>query len=560
MPVTSPAITRGLLPGLALLALACQGIIGGTSSGNGSGAAGAATGGNPGGGGGGTAPAACTTERDASALVLRRLTSTEYELTLQELFALGSTPDVSSLPKDGDQEGFRTIAALQSLSDQHLRAYGDIASKLGQALLADSARRARVLGCEPSASDCLASFSARFGRLAYRRPLSEVELNDLLTRARAVGVDEQDRFLYVIEALLSSASFVFRVEVGQPQEGVSELSPLELASRLAFTVWGRSPSAELLASADQGALGTNEGLEVAATQMLADPRASVFFESFFKQWLDFEELRRPNTPPPGWDDALMGQMIGETAAVLQEFAWTPGLALTDALTANFTYVTPQLGAFYGLPSSGSGSGEALQKVTFPAGHPRENSGLLTHAALISAKSDADLISYRGKWLRGAFLCQKLEVPSGLLDELASELSGLTYLQVVEKRNSQQPCAGCHALIDPVGVGFAQYDSAGHYDPQVSPSDYGLTPRFEGAPQPAFQSLAQLSAQLKQMPELASCMAEKAFVYTQGRFPGPEDRCALEAVGKRFADGGFAFPTLLAALVQSPSFRLRRAPQ
>jgi hypothetical protein len=485
------------------------------------------------------------------------LTSGEYQLSLQELFALPAAPDVSQVPADGEQEGFRTIAALQSLSDQHLRAYVEIASKLGTELMADTTRRAQVLGCEPAASDCLASFVTRFGKLAYRRPLTPPEVDALVTRAQSSATGVEDRFVFAMEALLASASFLFRVEVGgAPNAEVAELSPLELASRLSFSIWGRSPSAELLASAEQGALATPAGVEAAAAQLLQDPRARVFFASFFKQWLDFEELRRPNTPPAGWDDALLPSMIEESAALLQDFAWTPGVKLTDALSANYTYVTPALGSFYGLTTSGEG----LQKVTFPSGHPRENTGLLTHAALISAKSDADLLAYRGKWLRGAFLCQTLEVPTGLLSELSEELSGLTYVQVIAKRNTEPACGACHAQIDPLGAGFVQYDAAGHYDASVKPSDYGLTTRFAGAPNPDFTTLAQLSQQLQQMPQLASCVAEKAFVYTQGRFPADADHCMLESVGQRFAASGYGFPSLIAALVQAPSFRMRRAPK
>lgn len=560
MTPSSSAFAQSLLPFLVCGAFACTGGIDapadGAASGGASGSVGAA--GSAGlGTTGGTGVTSCGDESQPSAQVMRRLTSSEYSLTLQELFGLEAAPDVSQVPADGEQEGFRTIAALQSLSDQHLRAYVDIAAKLGTELMADEARRQKVLGCAPSASDCLAGFVARFGKLAYRRALTQAEVDGLVTRAQASATSEADRFVFAIEALLASASFLFRVEVGgAANAGVAELSPLELASRLSFTVWGRSPSAELLASAEQGTLSTPAGLEAAAKQLLEDPRAQVFFESFFKQWLDFEELRRPNTPPAGWDDALLPQMVQESAALLKDFAWTPGVALTDALTANYTFVTPALGRFYGLTTTGEG----LQKVTFPAGHARENTGLLTHAALISAKSDADLLAYRGKWLRGAFLCQKLEVPAGLLSELSTELSGLTYVQVIEKRNTEPACSGCHALIDPLGAGFVQYDAAGHYDASVKPSDYGLTSRFQGAPSPDFTTLAQLSAQLKQMPQVASCVAEKAFVYTQGRFPEDADHCMLESVGKRFQESGYGFPSLVSALVRAPSFRMRRAPQ
>ncbi len=545
---------------LALSLAACTGYLsdpsestranGANGSGNGSGANGSgASGGST-----GSTTEQCTSTSDTSASVLRRLSKAEYQLSLQQLFQLSEAPDVSQVPEDSDQQGFRTIASLQNVSDQHLRAYIDTATKLAQSLLADATRRALVLGCEPADAGCLESFVTAFGKLAYRRPLESVEVTDLVTRAQASADGVDDQYQYVFESVLSSPSFLFRVEVGDG-EAVATLSPLEVASRLSFTLWGRTPDGELLSRAEAGELDTTDGLAAVATEMLADPRAQSFYRAFFKQWLNFEELRVPTKPPAGWSDALLSDMIGETERVLDDFAWGAGSSLPDALTANYTYLTPALATFYGLSASGSG----FVRVDFPAAHPRENSGLLTHAALISSKSDADLLAVRGKWLRNSFLCQDLEVPTGLFDKIQTEVAGLSYVEVIQLRNTDGECAGCHALIDPIGAGFVQYDSIGAYDASVKPADFGLTPRFEGAANPDFQSLAELSAELKNMPELGGCIAEKAFVYTQGRFPEDADQCALDAVAERFAADGFSFGSLLAGLIDSPTFRLRRAP-
>jgi hypothetical protein len=538
---------------------ACQGTVSTPSEGSGAAANGSGSGSGSGatgsGGTAGSAGEACTSPADASKSVLRRLSKLEYQLTLQELFRLAEPPDVSSVPEDSDQEGFRTIAALENVSDQHLRAYVDIASDLASALLADPARRTEVLDCEIASEGCLASFARSFGKLAYRREVEDAEVTDLVTRATAAALDTEDEFRFVIESLLSSPSFVFRVEVGGG-EALATLSPVELASRLSFTLWGRSPSVALLDRALNGELDDEAGIAKVADELLADERAAHFFRAFFKQWLDFDELRVPSQPPPGWSDALLPAMISETERLLDEFAWGPDRSLPDVLTANFTFSTPELATFYGMAASGSG----FSRVEFPAGHQRENTGLLTHASLISAKRDGDIIPARGKWLRQSFLCEKLEVPAGLLEGLETELAGLSYVEVIQMRNTDTACAGCHALIDPLGAAFVQYDGVGYYDETISPSEFGLVPRFQGAENPDITSLAALSNELKKMPELAPCIADKMFVYTQGRFPQDQDRCALEQVGRSFAEEGFRFPALARALVTSPAFRLRRAGQ
>jgi Protein of unknown function (DUF1592)/Protein of unknown function (DUF1588)/Protein of unknown function (DUF1587)/Protein of unknown function (DUF1585)/Protein of unknown function (DUF1595) len=545
--VVRPAL---LLPVLLLLG-SCQGSIGNSLEED---SDIATPGGGPGPGGDPSQPADCT-KTDTGPSVLRRLSKLEYRLTLQDLFHLPAPPEAAQVPEDGQQDGFHTIAALQNVSDGHLRAYLEVAETLGKELMADAPRRQAVLGCDAAQAACLKTFITTFGKLAYRRSLDDQEASALANKAVMVGRSNDDRFQFVVESLLTSPSFLFRVEIGDNAE-VATLQPTELASRLSFTLWGRSPSADLIARAERGELDSAEGLGAAARQMVSDPKTQEFFQAFFKQWLNFAELRTPKKAPPRWSEALLPEMIHETELVLNEFAWTPGVPFTGALTTNHTYVTPALGAFYGMNVAGTGS----VRTEFAAGHARQNTGLLTHASLISAKSDSDLIASRGKWIRSAFLCEKLDPPPGVLATIQADLAGLSYPEVIQKRNTQSPCAGCHARLDPIGVGFAQFDEAGYFDASVKISDYGLTPRFEGAADPELSSLADLAGKLSQAPELAECMAQKVFVYTQGRFPEGNDVCSVSAAGQRLVTDNYQFGSIVASLIESPAFRLRRVPQ
>lgn len=87
------------------------------------------------------------------------------------------------------------------------------------------------------------------------------------------------------------------------------------------------------------------------------------------------------------------------------------------------------------------------------------------------------------------------------------------------------------VLDPIGVGFAQYDKQGRYDGSIGIDEFGLEPRFAGAANESFDSLAALAAELRQSPNLAACVAEKLFTYTQGREPAVEDRCAIDAAAE-----------------------------
>jgi Protein of unknown function (DUF1592)/Protein of unknown function (DUF1588)/Protein of unknown function (DUF1585)/Protein of unknown function (DUF1595)/Protein of unknown function (DUF1587) len=548
------------------LVVACQGDNGlPTGPGNGSGGNDGPTGpggadgaGAGGGASGSSAPLMCKADRqkDTGESVLRRLTKLEYTLTLKELFQLPALPSTEAIPDDNDRDGFRTLSALHTLSAQHVSAYVEVSSTLAKALLQDTARRDRVLGCTPTAADCLRAFTARFAELAYRRPVAASEIDPLVEKARANGLDQNDQFQFVIEVLLSSANFLFRVELGDKPEGLSTLAPHELAARLSFALWGRGPSRELLDQAAKGALSTREGLAQVVASMLADARTPEFFSAFFEQWLRFEELRAPTVKPADWNDALLGEMREETTRVLDDFAFGEGQDFLAALSANYTYVSPTLAKFYGLKSPGAG----FARVEFAAGHPRERSGLLTHASLISAKSDGDPVAIRGNWLKKTFLCENLVLPAGLLDSIGDQLVGLTRIQIIKKRNEEAACKGCHAQIDPIGVGFAQFDATGRFDAKVKLSDYPIAAALPGGDAPGFNSMAELSAQLGARQEVASCLAKRVFLYTQGRDPLSEDGCAVDAASREFGAQKHGFLALVQGLVEADEFRLRRAPK
>jgi hypothetical protein len=157
------------------------------------------------------------------------------------------------------------------------------------------------------------------------------------------------------------------------------------------------------------------------------------------------------------------------------------------------------------------------------------------------------------------LCEALSIPANIAEELGEILVGLTRVQIVARRNSDDNCKGCHSTIDPIGVGFAQFDAVGRFDPALDIAQYGLTPALPGAAEPEFASIGELSAKLRAWPKVSQCIADKAFLYVGGRAAQPADACNVQAGSRAFSDGQLSFPALVQALVAAPEFRLRRAP-
>lgn len=501
-----------------------------------------------------TPPTDCSAV-DTSETALRRLSQLEYQFTLEELFHLPSAPDVNAVPKDSDFKGFRTLAALQTITTEHLRAYQTISEKLATELLTDAPRLEAVVGCDLAAQDCLQTFVTEFGRLAYRRTLETDEVAAYLALAAGYEGSAEDKFVTVVSALLSSPSFLYRVEVGDKPQG-TELSTLtgeELAARLSFALIGRGPSKELLDQGKSGGLDSAEGLRAATQALLTDPRSQEFYDAFFQQWLGFEQLRAPKEPAADWNDALMLSMQEETHRFLRDYAWTEGANFLDSFTANHTFIRADLAEYYHLPPPAENG-----YVEFPEDHDRAHSGLLTHAALLAAKRDGDRIAHRGAWVQSTFLCIDLQVPTALLDSISDELAGLTFNQIFERRNSDEACAGCHALIDPIGVGLAPYDESGRFDASIDLSQFSVAPALPQA-QTGFSNAGELAELLRDRAEFANCLTSKLFLYAGGREAASPDACTIKRAADQFVTDQYRFASVLEGLVTSPDFRVRRAP-
>jgi hypothetical protein len=115
----------------------------------------------------------------------------------------------------------------------------------------------------------------------------------------------------------------------------------------------------------------------------------------------------------------------------------------------------------------------------------------------------------------------------------------------QEAQHEASCKGCHALIDPPGIGFVRFDQTGRYDATIDGSEYGVAAALPDAvASPGFNTLGELAAKLQAMPEVSACLATKVFVYAEGRDPVRADTCALESASKTFADNGNSFSAML----------------
>lgn len=491
---------------------------------------------------------------DPGATPLRRLTGAEYHNSVRDVFDFATIP-TQTLTSDERVSGFEanTVSSVNDLqAEEYHRAAEQIAEVVVGSLddiLPDDADETAVRG-----------FIAAYGARAYRRPLADDEV-DKLYALYDIGTTEFDTETgreMIVEALLQSPTFLYRVEVGAPGgDPVVPLSDFEIASRLSYFLWGTTPDAALLTAAEAGELSTPTEVEEQARRMIADDRARLRINDVFAQWLQVDGLDEIDNPDPSFNDDVRTSMVDETRAFIDHVIWEGEGTLTALLTADYTFVDANTAALYGI--QGQADGEGLVRVDLPAGRR----GLLSQPGVLAMHGHGQAPVHRGKFVRDVFLCLSDPAPAPP-NELAAlpTFEGESMRSKAEKRMEarDQGCAGCHRMMDNVGLAFDNFDSLGRYRTQdehgnqlTSNAEVLYTRTTDGQVSGA-TGLADL---LGSSQEVNDCMSVQFFRYAFARMNGASDTCSLHVVSEAMAASGNDIKEMLVALATTDAFLYRR---
>jgi hypothetical protein len=482
---------------------------------------------------------------------LRRLTAAQFRNSLHDL--VGNDVTVGDLEPDSLRDGFASVGATYTtISARGIEQYDAAAQAAAHQAFADPARRSQMLGCTPSGTDlerCVRAYLAGFGRRAWRRPLTPVELDDYakvtLDAAQLLG-DPIQALEQVSVALLTSPNFLYRVEVGSDGGGRFRYSGWELASRMSYFLWNSTPDEGLLAAAEAGQLDVTDGLAAQAARLLQSPRARAGFSGGFGRdllWLD--SLADTPKNDPRFTDAIKSSMEIEVLRLF-ESRLDPGSDVMDLFVSTKAFVDGNLATLYGLPKPPA----AGAMVDLPASGPR--AGLLGTAAFLSIYSAQDRTSptARGVFVREKLLCQPMPTPPDNVD-ITLPTGNLTTRARLEQHRANAGCRACHELFDPVGFAFESFDWIGAYRDReggqpVDPS--GNLDDFK------FTSARELTAHLREMPAVRDCLLRNLFRTANGHLETDADAATLTAWAAAFDGARRSLPEFLAKLVTSDSFR------
>lgn len=484
---------------------------------------------------------------------LRRLTREEYNHAVRDLLGDTSRP-ADEFPPDEAAFGFESnnVAPVTSpLVQRYMSA--------AEALAAKAARNSDSLAPCPGGSDparCGAEFVERFGRRAFRRPLTDSE-RVALRAAYDAGAASGDRAAgvrLVIEVALQSPQFLYRLEAPGAGDAPRRLDAYELATRLSFFLWATTPDDALLAEAEAGGLARAEDVERVARRMLADPRAIDGLRSFHRQWLGLSELEthskdgelgRQFTPE------LRAAMVEETLRFSTEAVLGGGDTVRTLLTSRASWVDASLASLYGVAAPA----KPFERVELPRDR---RAGLLTQASLLTRLSDADQTSpvMRGKFVREKLLCQIIPPPPAnvVITPPKPDPTRSTKERFVQHR-ADPACAGCHTLMDPIGFGFEHYDAIGAWRGADGAFPVDATGELFGTDDAdgAFDGVVELAQRLAPSREVRRCMTKQWFRYALGRSEREEDTASIDAAFRWFEGTGFDVRELIVALTTTDAF-------
>lgn len=494
---------------------------------------------------------------------IRRMTRSEYNRTVRDLLGDDSRPADGFVPEEmslGFNNNANALVVSPILAEQYMTAAEAIAERATRS-------PDKLLRCGAAADyPCAERFIADFARFAFRRPLSDAELARYRSAYAAAksSYDLRGALQVVIGAILMSPRFVYRHERGEPPASgtpYARLTQFETASRLSYLLWGSMPDRELFEAADRGLLATPADIERQARRLLADPRAREVVQSFNDQWLELEQVaavEKDTALFPEFAPGLGRAMAEETRTFLDHVTWNEVNGFAALFTANYSFVAPELAALYDIPPP---AGPGPQRVEMPSS---QRAGLLTHAGLLALHAHADQSSpvHRGRFVRQRLLCQQLPSPPPDLMVEAPDLDpNLTTRERFAQHSSEPACAGCHQLMDPIGLGFETYDAIGKWRSSENgkPID-GSGELVQSDVAGPFNGAVELAHKLAQSAEAQACLTTQWFRYAYGRAETESDTCTLATLRARLSAAGGSLPELLVALTQTDAFLYRKVEQ
>ncbi|MEX1114594.1 MAG: DUF1592 domain-containing protein [Akkermansiaceae bacterium] len=428
---------------------------------------------------------------------------------------------------------------------------------------------------DPAASTRYARKIMRsFVSRAFRKPLDDQTIERLIAIVHEVsrepGKTFDDGIKQAIATCLASPRFLFRVEIQPEPNNPAKIVPLDeysLASRLSFFLWGSIPDDELLSLAFNNKLRANLTQQV--DRMLKDDRSQRLVKNFVGQWLqarDVEtvavsaktilDLETNRDAALAFDSRLRLDMQRETE-MLFDFILREKRPAEELISARYSFLNERLAKFYGIENV---AGEEFRPVDLTE-HP-ERGGLLTQGTFLMVTSNPTRTS---AVKRGLFVLDNLlgtppppappDVPA--LEDTGSVKKDPTMREMMEIHRKNPDCRGCHARMDPIGLGLENFNALGQFRTQENGKPIDTAGQLVTGEK--FNNVAALKDLLasKRKQDFYRCISEKLLTYAIGRGVEYYDSTTISLLTERMGKNNGQLRELILGIVESAPFQKRR---
>ncbi len=446
--------------------------------------------------------------------------------------------------------------------------------------VAEGPSRERLFVCHPGANPgaksssvpsvdetaCATKILTSLARRAFRRPVTAGDVEAPMSfyqQSRKSGGNFDDGIRSAVARVLSSPYFLYRIEKdpAEARAGTAHpVSDIELASRLSFFLWSSIPDEKLLDLAAAGRLREPAVFAAQVQRMLGDERTDALVENFTGQWLQLRNLEAKVAPDlllfPDFDDNTRKGFRKETELFFG-YILRQDRSTLELLNADYTFVDERLARNYGIKGV---YGPRFRRVKLTDPNRR---GLLGQGSILSMTSVATRTSpvYRGKYVLNTFLNTPPppappNVPT--LDESNKAISTVpkTVRAQLELHRKNQPCAGCHRVIDPPGFALENFDSVGQWrdkDADGAPLDVAGT-LADGTQ--VSGPVALREAILSRPNAFVTVVTEKMLTYALGRGLEPADMPVVRRIVKKAAQNDYRLSSIVMGIVESAPFQMR----
>jgi mono/diheme cytochrome c family protein len=309
----------------------------------------------------------------------------------------------------------------------------------------------------------LRGFCRSFAQRAFRRPLTDAEVNELVDGQFDKVADLDLAVKRSVIRVMIAPEFLYPDAFEKTASGAAPgCDQYAAASRLALVLWDSLPDKTLLEAVAGGKLATRDQTARQAVRMLDDPRAGLKIRQSLLAWLRLDQpsdLVKDVKKFQGFDPVVAADLRTSLELFLDDIVSSERSDFRQLLLSDEVFLDGRLARFYGaaLPD-----GDGFRKVKL-SGYC---AGVLTQPYILAnfAYPGESSPIHRGVFMIRGILGYTLRPPanSAFVPLAPESHPEMTTRQRVTLQTGSESCVACHGIINPLGFTLEDFDAVGRH--------------------------------------------------------------------------------------------------